>query len=162
MAYKKKTWREKLEDNKNFPKILKFDPKFPCGRALQKMGAKLGDPVVLVQPREVDEIMKEVPKGKVITIKEICERLAKKHHVKYCCTLTAGIFITIAANAAEETGKNEKNITPYWRTLKINGYLNDKYPGGSEEQKKRLEEEGNKVVQKGKKFFVMNYKNKVI
>jgi len=40
MAYKKKSWQEKLEDSKQFPKILEFDPKFPCGRALEKMGAK--------------------------------------------------------------------------------------------------------------------------
>ena len=43
----KQTWKEKLEDTKNMPKILDFDPKFPCGKALQKLGAKPGDSVVL-------------------------------------------------------------------------------------------------------------------
>jgi hypothetical protein len=79
MAYKKKSWEEKLRDNKNFPKTLAFDPKFPCGRALEKMGAKPGDSVVLAPPLEVNEIMKKVPKGKLIILNEICKELAKKH-----------------------------------------------------------------------------------
>jgi hypothetical protein len=163
MSYKRKTWKEKLEDKKKFPKILKFDPKFPCGRALEKMGAKPGDPVVLAPPIEVDTIMKQVPKGKLITLNEICMKLAKKHNVKYCCTLTTGIFIMTAANAAEESKeKGEKNTTPYWRTLKIGGFLNDKFPGGAISQKKLLEEEGFRILQKGKKYVVENYENYLV
>jgi len=131
MPYNKKTWQQKLEDSKNFPKTLELEPNFPCYLSLRKMGAELGDSVVLAPPLEVDSIMKKVPKGKVITLKEICETLAKKYRTQYCCTLTTGIFITTAANAAEET----KGDTPYWRTLKNNGELNIKYPGGVERQK---------------------------
>lgn len=61
MTYKRKTWKEKLEDKKGFPKILEFDPKFPCGKALEKIGAKPGDNVVLAPPSEVNEVMKRVP-----------------------------------------------------------------------------------------------------
>ncbi len=163
MAYKKKTWKEKLEDSKAFPKILEFDPKFPCGRALEKMGAKPVDSVVLAPGLEVDAIMKQVPEGKLITLKEICQRLAKKHKAQYCCTLTTGIFITTAAHAAEEDrGKGETHITPYWRTLKMEGFLNDKYPGGAETQKKLLEKEGFSIIQKGKRFRVGNFSEYVI
>ncbi len=158
MTYKKKTWNEKLNDNKNFPKILEFKRNFPCGKTLEKWGAKTGDPVVITQPREVDAIMKKVPKGKLITIYEICKQLAKNHYVKFCCSLTTGIFINIAANAAEEAKeKGEKEITPFWRTLKIDGMLNPKFPGGEETQKKLLENEGFKILKKGKKYFVENY-----
>ena len=87
------------------------------------MGAKVGDSVVIAPPLDVDEIMKKVPKGKLITLKEICENLAKKHKTQYCCTLTTGIFVMTAANAAEETKSN----TPYWRTLKNNAELNKKF-----------------------------------
>jgi len=135
MPYKKKSWTEKLQDSKKFPKTLKFDPKFPCGKALLKMGAKPGDTVVLAPPLEVDEIMKNVPRGKLITIKEICEQLAKKHNVQFCCALVTGIFIMTAAHAAEEAkGEGEGDITPYWRTLKMGGILNDKFPGGAKAQ----------------------------
>ena len=118
---------------------------------------------MLVQPREVIEIMDLVPKGKLITLKEICQKLAQKHHVKYCCTLTTGIFIMTASHAAEEDKiEKKKKITPYWRTLKIDGYLNDKYPGGAEAQKKLLENEGFKILSKGKKFVVDNYENYLV
>ena len=103
MTYKKKTWTEKLNDSKNFPKILKFEEKFPCGKALKKWGAKPGDTVVLAPPIEVDTIIKKIPKGKLVTIKEICSQLAKKHKTKYCCSLTTGIFINITAHSAEES-----------------------------------------------------------
>jgi hypothetical protein len=158
MAYKKKTWTEKLNDSKKFPKILGFERNFPCGKALEKWGAKPGDPVVLTPPIEVDELMKKVPKGKLISIYEICNHLAKKHKAKYCCSLTTGIFINISAHAAEEAKeKGEKNTTPYWRTVKTGGFLNQKFPGGQEFQKKMLEKEGFKILQKGKNYLVKDY-----
>ena len=160
MTYKKKTWTEKLNDSKNFPKILKFERNFPCGKALEKWGAKPGDTVVLAPPLEVDAIMKNVPKGKLITIYEICNKLAINHNVKFCCSLTTGIFINIAAHSSEELkDKGEKNITPYWRTIKTDGLLNHKFPGGAEVQKKMLEKEGFSIIQRGKKYFVDDYKN---
>jgi len=104
--------------------------------------------------------MKKVPKGKLITIVEICKKIAEKHKVKACCSLTTGIFIMTAANAAEEVAKQGKNLgIPYWRTLKANGFLNEKYPGGAEAQKELLEKEGFKVTRKGKKYAVQNYQD---
>ena len=38
--------------------------------------------------------------------------------------------------------EGEKDITPYWRTLKLGGQLNEKYPGGVEAQAARLRAEG--------------------
>ena len=122
------------------------------------MGANAGDEVVLVNPSEVVEVMKKVSRGKLITIVEICKRIAKKHKVKGCCSLTTGIFIMTAANAAEEAAKQGKDLgIPYWRTLKANGFLNEKYPGGSEAQKALLEKEGFMVIRKGKKYAVANF-----
>jgi len=158
MPYKRKSWKEKLEDSKNFPKTLKLKPNFPCFRALKKMGARPGDSVVITPPLEVDAIMKKVPQGRLITLKEICEKLAKKHKRDYCCTLTTGIFITTAANAAEET----KGDTPYWRTLKNNGELNKKYPGGVERQKELLEKEGHTITSRGKRLFVKDFEKKLL
>jgi len=55
--------------------------------------------------------------------------------------------------AMNDQGKSE---TPYWRTLKKEGELNEKYPLGIDAHKRLLESEGHKVFQKGKKFFVEN------
>jgi alkylated DNA nucleotide flippase Atl1 len=158
MAYKKKSWQEKLADKKNLPKILKLQKSFPCYNAVHKMGAEAGDDVVLVNPSEVVSLMKQVPKGKLITLAEICKTIAKKHHVKGCCSLTTGIFIMTAANAVEEAANQGKSLDiPYWRTLKADGFLNEKYPGGTLAQKKLLEQEGFTILKKGKKFVVNDF-----
>jgi hypothetical protein len=157
MGSKRKTWREKLENDQGFPKTLTLERNFPCYRALKNMGAQPGDSVVLAPPLAVDAVMKTVPPRKLITLKEICETLAKKYGTQYCCTLTTGIFVTIAANAADETQGN----TQYWRTLKNNGELNKKYPGGVERQRKMLEAEGHTITKKGQRLFVQDFEKKL-
>jgi alkylated DNA nucleotide flippase Atl1 len=147
---KRKSWSEKLQDSKGLPKVEKIT---------DKMSKRWGSgTVVIPAPMEVDEIMRKVPNGKVTTINEIRAALAKKHGATIGCPVTTGIFAWIAANAAEEEReKGEKDIAPYWRVLKTGGVINEKYPGGVEAQKKHLEKEGHKVVQKGKKYVVVDY-----
>jgi len=147
---KKKTWCEKLKDDKGLPQVQKIT---------DKMSKRWGTgTVVIPAPIEVNEIMRRVPKGELITINEIRASLAKKHGATIGCPITTGIFAWIAANAAEEQRQQgEKDLTPYWRTLKTGGVINEKYPGGVEGQKKLLEKEGHKVVLKGKKYIVVNY-----
>lgn len=158
MASKGKTWQEKLADKEGLPKILKLERRFPCFNALRSMGADAGDDVVLVNPCEVVSCMKKVPRGRLVTIVEICKHIAKQHHVRGCCTLTAGIFVMTAANAAEEAGEKGVDLgIPYWRTLKSDGYLNEKYPGGAESHKALLEREGFKVLKAGKRWRVEDY-----
>ena len=159
----KKNWREKLEDKASLPKVLKLETRFPCYNAVHKMGAEAGDEVVLVNPSEVVDIMKQVPEGKLTTIVEICMKLARRHDTKGCCSLTTGIFVMTAANTVEEARQEGKLLDiPYWRTLKADGYLNPKYPGGQEAHKKLLEQEGYEVVQKGKKYLVQDFQKYLI
>ncbi len=115
--------------------------------------------MVVPHPKDVYEIMENVPEGKLITVNEIRSVLAKKYNTDTACPLTTGIFIWIAANASAEMvldGKAKK-VIPYWRTLKLGGELVAKYPGGAEYQKERLEAEGFIVVKKGKKLVVKDY-----
>jgi hypothetical protein len=152
----RKSWREKLADNKGLPKT---------GRITGKMTRRWGaGTMVIPAPLEVDALMKRVPKGKLITISEIRAALAKKHSVNVCCPITTGIFAWIAAHAAEEAatdaaanGRGKPKITPYWRTLKTGGELNPKYPGGIARLRKQLTAEGHRLVAKGKRFFVADY-----
>jgi hypothetical protein len=58
---------------------------------------------------------------------------------------------------AEAAAEGEDLGIPYWRTLKIGGYLNEKYPGGVEAQSHLLEEEGHRVTGKGKAARVMGF-----
>ena len=119
--------------------------------------------VVIPAPIEVDEMMRKVPEGKLVTINEIRAALAKKHKATIGCPMTTGIFAWVAAHAAEEQRQEgEKDVTPYWRTLKTGGVINAKYPGGVEGQKKLLEKEGHKVVKKGKKHIIADYETTLI
>jgi len=108
--------------------------------------------------------MKKVPKGNLITINKIREILAVMHSAIIACPITTGIFARIAAGAAEEELKEgKKRITPYWRTLKAGGTLNEKYPGGLQKQIELLEAEGHTVVPKGKKNFkVLDFERKLV
>ncbi|PNX53772.1 MAG: hypothetical protein BV458_02840 [Thermoplasmata archaeon M9B2D] len=163
MGYKRKTWQEKLADKPGLPKVLKLQKSFPCYNAVHRMGADVGDDVVLVNPHEIVALMKQVPKGKLITLVDICKRIAKNHHVPACCSLTTGIFIMTAANAEKEAIDQGTSLhIPYWRTVKADGSLNEKYPGGALAQKTKLKEEGFTIQKKGKKFFVKDYKRYII
>jgi len=163
MTSRKKTWREKLADKEGLPKVLKLERRLPCFNTLHKMGVEVGEDVVLVNPSEIVECMKKVPRGRLVTIAEICRHIAKKHGVKGCCSLTAGIFIMTAAHAVEEAKREDADLgIPYWRTLKTGGYLNEKFPGGTESHKALLEKEGFKVVKAGKRWRVDGYQRYLI
>lgn len=143
----KKTYNEKLQDSKDMPKVEEL--------VNQKDIIRFGGTKLLIAPPiSYDEIMKIVPEKKIITSDYIRAHLAKKHGAHNTCPLTAGIFINIVAWASSERGFDE---TPYWRTLKKDGELNEKYPGGIDGQRQKLEAEGHVIVQKGKRFFVEDY-----
>ena len=154
-AKKPKSWQEKLADSKDLPKVVEIN---------ERMSKRWGTGTcVIPAPIEVDGIMRKVPKGKLITINEVRETLAKKHGASIGCPMTTGIFAWVAAHAAvEATLEGKKNTTPYWRTLKTGGIINEKYPGGVQDQRKLLEKEGHKVVPKGKNYVVVDYEKCLI
>jgi hypothetical protein len=71
MAKLKKTWQEKLADSKDLPRVVEITPAMS-----QRWG--IGT-VCIPAPIEVDEIMRKVPRGKLITINQIREVVAKRH-----------------------------------------------------------------------------------
>jgi hypothetical protein len=157
MVKAKKTWQEKLNDDKDLPKIEEI-----TGNMSQRWGTGI---FVIPAPREVNEIMRQVQKGKLTTINEIRKTLAKKHGTNIACPITTGIFAWVSANAAEEAyASGTKDITPWWRTLKTGGELNPKYPGGTAEQEARLKAEGHIIIPgKGKKPpIVKDYEKKLV
>ena len=71
MAKLRKTWREKLEESKDLPKVVEITG---------KMSTKWGTGSVCIPaPKEVDEIMRSVPRGKLITVNQIRQIVAKRH-----------------------------------------------------------------------------------
>jgi len=137
------------------PKVIKID---------KKLSKRWGTGTcVIPDPKEVDALMKDVPKGKLTTINDIRVKLAQKHKATISCPITTGIFASISAHAAEEMrNSGKKQITPYWRTLKVGGEINPKYPGGVSYQRKILEKEGHKVKERGSRVFVLDYETKLV
>ena len=108
-------------------------------------------------PIDYDTVMKQVPFGQVVTVGMIRDYFARKSGADFTEPITAGIFVSIAAWASFQRTEDK---TPYWRTLKANGELNPKYPGGIETQRTALEAEGHTIIQKGRqniRYFVKDF-----
>jgi hypothetical protein len=152
---KKRSWAEKLADDKGFPKVAEID----CTKS-KRWGEGT---FVIPAPIEVDAAMKKIGAGKLTTIDALRKALAKKHKTTIACPICTGIFAWIAAHAADEAERGgRKRITPYWRTLKTGGELNPKYPGGLANLRRRLAAENHKIIQRGKRFFVLDYEKSVV
>ena len=91
MAAKRKSWREKLADDKGLPKVITIE-----GRMTRKWGEGT---CAIPAPREVDALMRRVRNGRVTTINHLRDAIAKKHGATMGCPITTGIFAWIAAQA---------------------------------------------------------------
>lgn len=146
----KKDFNAMLHDSKDMPKLQIITDE----KSIQKYG---GNRMYFAPPEDYDRVMRQVPFGKLLTVGAIRERFAKENGADFTEPITAGIFVSIAAWASYQRGADE---TPWWRTLKAGGELNPKYPGGVRAQKERLEQEGHRVVQRGRtrlRYYVRDY-----
>lgn len=146
----KKDFNAMLRDSKDMPKMQIITDQ----KSIEKYG---GDRMYFAPPMDYDAAMRRVPYGKLTTVGEIRAFFAAQSGADFTEPITAGIFVSIAAWASYQRGEDE---TPWWRTLKANGELNPKYPGGAEAQKEKLEAEGHTVLQKGRtnrKYVVKDY-----
>ena len=146
----KKDFNAMLRDSKDMPKMQIITDR----KSIEKYG---GDRMYFAPPMDYDAAMRRVPYGKLTTVGEIRAFYAAQSGADFTEPITAGIFVSIAAWASYQRGEDE---TPWWRTLKANGELNPKYPGGTEAQKEKLEAEGHIVLQKGRtnrKYVVKDY-----
>lgn len=149
---KQKDFNAMLNNSKDMPKTQTITDK----ASIAKYG---GDRMYFAPPIEYDKLMRKVPFGKVITVGEIREYFARLAGADFTDPITAGIFVSIAAWASSQRSGDE---TPYWRTLKANGELNEKYPGGAVAQKEKLESEGHTIIQRGRKnirYYVKDYES---
>lgn len=148
----KKDFNAMLNDSEDMPKVQTITDE----KSIEKYG---GDRMYFAPPIEYDKVMRLVPFGKLLTVGTIREYFAKQSGADFTEPITAGIFVSIVAWASYQRADNK---TPFWRTLKANGELNAKYPGGIEEQRKMLEKEGHTIIRKGRKnirYYVKNYED---
>lgn len=151
----KKDFNSMMKNNKDMPKIQIVKDE----KTIKKYG---GTKMFFAPPVYYDELMKKVPKGKLITVSQMREYIARENNADFTDPMTAGIFVNIVAWASYQ---RETDITPYWRTLKSDGELNAKYPEAIELQKSLLEEEGHTIISKGTKnikYYVKDYKDSLM
>jgi len=133
----RKSWREKMQNGQQ-PKIVEIPPE-----AWKKMG---GATMLVSTPADVEAMMRTVPKGKLITSAQLRAKLAAQAGAECACPTSTGIFVRIAAEAAEEDrAAGKSRITPYWRVIRPDGSLNEKMPGGIEAQAANLAAEGHAI-----------------
>lgn len=137
---RRKTAREKLDINHPSHGVV-----FPIPSSMRR---SLGEGTMIVpRPRDVEAAMRLVRKGRLITLGQIRAKLAREAGVDVCCPLTTGIFARLAAEAAkEDAAAGRKRITPYWRTIRDDGKLSEKFPGGARAQAAKLRREGFRIV----------------
>jgi len=140
MVNTRKSWREKFENPaKGLPKVVDGPEKWK-----KRFG---GTRVLVPTPFLIDKVIRTVKKGKLITVNQIREKLAKEFNADATCKITTGIFLRICAEVAhEDLLTDKKRITPYWRVLKSDGSLNPKYPGGINSQAAYLKAEGHEII----------------
>lgn len=146
----KKDFNAMLNDSKDMPKIQIITDE----KSILKYG---GDRMYFAPPMDYDRVMRLVPFRKLLTVGAIREYFARQSGADFTEPITAGIFVSIAAWASFQRTDRK---TPYWRTLKADGELNAKFPGGIEAQKELLEKEGHTVIQKGRtniRYYVRDY-----
>lgn len=116
--------------------------------------------MLIPTPLLVDELVRKVSNGQLVTVSDLRRRLAEEFSVDVTCPLTTGIFLRIAAE--EDRANGRKRITPYWRVVKDDGSLNPKFPGGIESQTRYLKAEGFKVSRKTKTPRVENFEPRLV
>ena len=113
MAYKRKTWAEKMNPhiahkieitNKTFADVPE--------------GVKM----LIATPTIVDDYVRHIPKGTATNLQQMRKDLAAEYHAAYACPITSGLFLRIVAEKAYEEyqqGKPLNEIAPFWRIIDL-------------------------------------------
>jgi alkylated DNA nucleotide flippase Atl1 len=151
---KKKSAIEHLESGRE-PHIIHVIPRGAPGYAEARGGA-----MVVSSPAEVDQLVRRLLPGEVITLDELRAAIARRHKVAVACPVSTAIFANMSARAAEERrarGVSQEELTPWWRVLRKGGFLNPKLPGGVGRQAVLLAAEGVRASPLRKQLAVYDY-----
>jgi hypothetical protein len=122
----KKTWTEKLHCDKE-PKIKRIDFNFADIPANSNM--------FIATPQIIDNYIKQIPKGKIVSVQTMRKDLAIENKADYTCPVTTGMFLRIVAEANFEKYQQTnsiKSITPFWRVVEPNSTLSEKLTFGKD------------------------------
>lgn len=113
-----------------------------------KMQKFYGSGIMLHPDKEmIESLLRKVPKGKVVTIDELCQKMAHDHQTNVTCPMrTSNIIKSIT-----EASVNDKSPIPFWRVVRKNHLLiNSAF---TEICASNLKKEGLEVKQNNKEEF---------
>lgn len=110
--------------------------------------SRLGSGTMLIPTAlEMEALIREIPRGVVVTLGEVRGELARRHQADTTCPLVTGIFWRLVAEAAiEEAKEGVEDVAPYWRVVRDDGSLNERLPGGANHHAALLQEEGHLLL----------------
>ena len=147
----KKDFNAMLHDSKGMPRRQEITD----AASIAKYG---GRRMLLAPPLDYDALMRQVPPGRLTIVGLLRQQLAERYGADFTDPITAGIFVSIAAWAAAQRGDD---AFPWWRTLRAEGELNPKFPGGIAAQQALLEAEGHRIVRRGRtnlRYYAADYR----
>lgn len=118
----KTTWAEKF-----------LQPREALVEVVQKTtpAMKAGQKMLIPTPAEIDEVVRTIPKGQVMAMADLRDRLAQNHEADVTCPLTTGIFLRMAAEyALQEMAQGKEDVMPFWRVVDPKSPLAKKLPCG--------------------------------
>lgn len=136
MAYKRKTWQEKMLNGRE-PVVERIDKDFadiPAGATM-----------LIATPEIVAAYIKNIPEGHTTTLQQMRKDLAAEYNAQYSCPITSGIFLRIVAEAAYEQyekGTPVSKITPFWRMIDSKSPTAKKLSFGMDFVKEQRKKEG--------------------
>jgi hypothetical protein len=132
-----KTWTEKMNDSSKAAVVKKTDKPFADIPAGGKM--------LIATPKIIDAYIRQIPKGKSVSLLTMRQDLALEFNAEYTCPVTTGIFLRIVSESAHEqwkAGKTIGRVTPFWRVVDSASALNKKLSFGETFVKTHRKKEG--------------------
>lgn len=93
--------------------------------------------------------------GTLITTNLLCQRLTQQFNVRGTCPVTTQKALQVIAH-------DPSNAVAYWRVVKADGGLINRFAGRAEGQAERLQKEGFTLDRKGKAPKVMNFRQSLV
>lgn len=118
--------------------------------------ARHGDRLLIATPLAVAAEIAAVPRGELLTVAELRERLAARFGADRTCALTAGIFAAAVAGAVgDDLRAHRAPRWPVWRLVGNDGCLHDGWALDARYRATRLHEEGHTIARQGHRWKVV-------
>jgi hypothetical protein len=136
MAYKRKTWAEKMHPG--FEPVVEITKK-------KFADVPEGVRMLVATPQVAADYIRHIPLGTHTSLQQMRKDLAASYNADYCCPITSGIFLRILSEAEHEAfinGKPVDQLVPFWRMIDHKSPICKKLTFGTDFIKEQRQKEG--------------------